>query len=174
MTQIPPAHANPRAAAHTLSALVANKPGVLARIAQVFARRGYNIDSLVVSSDDEGRFSRMTITAIGNPAGLSQIIAQVNKLIDVVHCFDHTGQDAVVKELALIKVAVTPAKRTEVLQIAEHFRARSVDMSENSMVFMITGGSAKVDALIDHYKAYGIQELVRTGKVVMSRGAAET
>ena len=80
---------------HTLSVYVANKPGVLARIAQVFARRGYNIDSLVVSSSVDGEFSRMTITAKGNPGGLEQIIKQVNKLIDVLHCVDHTGENAV-------------------------------------------------------------------------------
>ena len=90
---------------HTLSVYVANQPGVLARIAQVFARRGYNIDSLVVSSSRDGKFSRMTITAKGNPEGLDQIIAQVNKLVDVIRCVDHTGENAVVRELALMKVA---------------------------------------------------------------------
>ena len=119
---------------HTLSVYVANKPGVLARIAQVFARRGYNIDSLVVSSSMDGKFSRMTVTAIGDPDGLDQIIAQVNKLVDVIHCMDHTGENAVVRELALIKVAATTEERTGVLQIAEHFKCKTVDLTESSII----------------------------------------
>ena len=113
---------------HTLSVYVSNKPGVLARIAQVFARRGYNIDSLVVSSSVDGEFSRMTITAKGDPGGLEQIIKQVNKLIDVLHCVDHTGESAVVQELALIKIAAGSDDRSEALQVAEHFKCKTVDL----------------------------------------------
>lgn len=157
-------------AVHTLSVSVANKPGVLARVAQVFARRGYNIDSLVVSPTVDGRYSRMTIAAQGSREGLGQIIRQVSKLVDVLHCTDHAFEEAVVQELALIKVKVGAAKRTEVLQICDHFRAETVDLTESSLIVKVTGGSQKLDACIDMLKKYDLVELVRTGKVVMARG----
>jgi acetolactate synthase I/III small subunit len=159
---------------HTLSVYVANKPGVLARIAQVFARRGFNIDSLVVSASMDGNFSRMTITSKGDPAMLEQVIQALKKLIDVIHCVDHTGEDIVVRELALIKVAVGPDARTEVLQIADHFAAKTVDLTQTSMILMVNGDSEKVDAMIGLLKKFKIVELVRTGKVVMARGEEET
>jgi acetolactate synthase I/III small subunit len=159
---------------HTLSVYVANKPGVLARIAQVFARRGFNIDSLVVSASMDGAFSRMTITAKGDPSGLYQIIEAVKKLIDVVHCVDHTGENTVVKEFGLVKVAVTADARTEALQIADHFGAETVDLTDKSMMLMITGDTDKLDAMINLLKKFRIIELVRTGKVVMARGEEET
>lgn len=159
---------------HTLSVYVANKPGVLARIALVFARRGYNIDSLVVSSSMDGKFSRMTVTAVGNPEGLDQIIAQVNKLVDVIHCVDHTGENAVIRELALIKIGADAEERGGVLQIAEHFKCKTVDLTENSIILMATGDTEKVDALVKMMSKFKIIELVRTGKVVMARGNEET
>ena len=159
---------------HTLSALVANKPGVLARIAQVFSRRGFNIDSLVVSPTRDGNYSRMTITALGDLAGLDQIIKQVNKLVDVIHCSDLTDKHIVVKELMLIKLRVASEQRTELLQVAEHFGARSVDLTDESLTMMITGNTDKLDAYVDMCKKYNIIELVRTGKVVMARGPQET
>jgi acetolactate synthase-1/3 small subunit len=159
---------------HTLSVYVANKPGVLARIALVFARRGFNIDSLVVSSSMDGNFSRMTITAIGERTGLQQIIEAVKKLVDVIHCADHTGENVVVKELGLIKIAAGPGIRTEVLEIADHFKAKTVDMTDNSMILMTTGDTEKLDAMIKLLKKFKIVELVRTGKVVMARGDEET
>ena len=154
---------------HTLSALVANKPGVLARIAQVFARRGFNIDSLVVSPTRDGNFSRMTMTALGDPSGLDQIIKQVNKLVDVINCSDLTDKNIVVKELMMLKVRVQSDQRTELLQVAEHFGARSVDLTDESLTMMITGNSDKLDAYVELCKKYDIIELVRTGKVVMAR-----
>ena len=159
---------------HTLSVYVANKPGVLARIAHVFARRGFNIDSLVVSSSMDGNFSRMTITAKGDPSVLEQVIQALKKLIDVIHCVDHTGESVVVKEMGLIKIAVGPDQRTEVLQIADHFKAKTVDMTESSMILMTTGDSEKLDAMVNLFKKFKIVELVRTGKVVMARGEEET
>lgn len=159
---------------HNLSVYVANRPGVLARIAQVFARRGYNIDSLVVSPSVDGRFSRMTITAKGSAEGLDQVMRQLSKLIDVLRCVDHTGEDAVIKELALIKVAAGEAERTSALQIADHFGAKTVDLTARSMVVMATGNSDKIDALIRLLTPYRIVELVRTGKVVMARGEEAT
>ena len=159
---------------HTLSMYVANKPGVLARIAQVFARRGFNIDSLVVSPTADGAYSRMTITAQGDAAGLYQIMEAAKKLVDVVHCTDHTGENIVDKELALIKLLVKPEQRTEVLQIGDHFGAETVDLTETSMILMITGDTEKVDAMFGLFKKFKVVELVRTGKVVMARGEEET
>ena len=159
---------------HTLSVYVANKPGVLARIAHVFARRGFNIDSLVVSSSMDGNFSRMTITAKGDPSVLEQVIQALKKLIDVIHCVDHTGESVVVKEMGLVKIAVGPEQRTEVLQIGDHFKAKTVDMTEKSMILMTTGDTEKLDAMINLLKKFKIVELVRTGKVVMARGEEET
>lgn len=155
---------------HTLSVYVSNKPGVLARIAQCFARRGFNIESLVVSPAMDGQFSRMTIGVSGNPDGLEQIIKQVSKLIDVLRCTDHTGDEAVTKELAMIKIAVGAGDRSEALQVGEHFGCKNVDLTETSMILMCTGNSEKIDALVRMLAKFHIIELVRTGKVVMARG----
>ena len=155
---------------HTLSVYVSNKPGALARIAQVFARRGFNIESLVVSSAIDGKFSRMTITCSGNPEGLDQIIKQISKLIDVLHCIDHTFDSSVMKEMGLIKIAVDSDGRSEALQIAEHFGCKTVDLNPNSMILQVVGDPAKIDALEEMIQKFKIVELVRTGKVVMNRG----
>jgi acetolactate synthase-1/3 small subunit len=159
---------------HTLSVYVANKPGALARIAQVFARRGFNIESLVVSPAVDGKFSRMTIGCSGVAGGLDQIIKQLSKLIDVLHCIDHTYDKSVVKEMALIKIAVDAEERSEALQIAEHFGCKTVDLTPESMILQAVGDSAKIDALKEMISQFRIIELVRTGKVVMSRGEGTT
>jgi acetolactate synthase I/III small subunit len=164
-----PAIAND-AALHTISVYVSNKPGVLARVAQVFARRGFNIESLVVSAAMDGHFSRMTIGLRGSLEGLDQIIKQTSKLIDVLRCVDHTGEEPVIKELVLVKVGVAAAGRSEVLQIAEHFGCKTVDLTETSMILQATGNTEKIDALVDMLRKFKIIELVRTGKVLMSRG----
>ena len=159
---------------HSISLLVNNKPGVLIRIALVFARRGYNIDSLVVSPAHNGKFARMNIVASGAPMILEQILKQLNKLIDVLHAKDHTGETVVEKELALIKVRCAPEKRSEVLQIAEHFKAQTVDLSEGTLMLQVTGGTDKLDAAEMMLDKYGIAEMVRTGKVIMARGDSNT
>ncbi|MCU0857220.1 MAG: acetolactate synthase small subunit [Pontiellaceae bacterium] len=159
---------------HTLSVYVANKPGVLARIAQTFSRRGYNIESLVVSPAMDGHFSRMTIGVSGAANGLAQIIQQVSKLIDVLHCTDHTFDDAVVKEMGLIKISVDSSGRGEALQIAEHFGCKTVDLTETSMILQVVGDPAKIDALVEMIEKFKIIELVRTGKVLLARGAETT
>ncbi len=159
---------------HTVSVFVSNKPGVLGRICAVFSRRGYNIDSLVVSQGRDARFSRMTIGLSGDPAGLEQIILQVNKLIDVISCQEHNDRDAVVREMCLIKLRTTAATRTEVLQIIEHYSAKTVDLNEDSLVCMVTGNTDKVDAAVRMLSKFEIIETVRTGKVVMARGSSET
>ncbi len=155
---------------HTISVYVANKPGVLARIAQVFARRGFNIDSLVVSPSVDGRYSRMTIASQGSVQGLEQIILQVSKLVDVMHCVDHILDESIVREMALAKLRLTSEQRTEALQICEHFGCKTVDLTPTAMTVMVTGHSDKLDACIDMLRQFEIIELVRTGKVVMARG----
>lgn len=159
---------------HTLSILVNNEPGVLMRICQVFSRRGFNIDSLVVSQGRDPSFSRMTIGISGDPAGLHQIIMQVGKLIDVIHCFEHTSNDSVTKEMILIKILCSADDRSAALQITEHFGGKTVDLTPTSMVLMITGDSPKVDAAVTMFSQYEIIETVRTGKVVMARGEQPT
>jgi acetolactate synthase-1/3 small subunit len=165
----------PLAPLHTLSILVRNKPGVLVRVALVFARRGYNIESLVVSTDvANGDFSRMTITCSGDPETLEQIIKQVTKLIDVVHAFDHTGQSVYETEVALVKLKCKVADRTEILQIAELYTAKVVDYGVDSLIIRIVGAAEKLDVFLSLLRNFHIVELVRSGKVLMTRGLATT
>ena len=159
---------------HTISLLVSNKPGVLTRVALVFARRGFNIDSLVVSESQTHDTSRMNIEATGDTQTLHLMMAQLNRLIDVVHAVDHAGEDIIQRELALFKVSCGSHQRTEVLQIADTFRCQTVDICEENITFQVTGKSSKVDAFKKMMEPYGIQELVRTGKVLMSRGTEST
>jgi len=165
---------NKELATHNLSIYVANRPGALVRIAQAFSRRGFNIESLVVSPGTTGDFSRMTITAKGDASGLEQIIMQCSKLVDVLACREHSDEEVVARELALVKVAVDAAQRGEVLQIADHFRAKTVDLTDKSIVLEATGGSRKLDAMVELLNKFKIVELVRTGKVIMARGEDET
>jgi len=159
---------------HTLSVHVNNKPGVLMRITQIFARRGYNIDSLVVSKGRDPEFSRMTIGLSGDPEGLDQIVFQVEKLIDVITCIEHTSLDAVVKELALVKLHVGPDERTEALQIVEHFGGKTLDLTEKSIIAMLQGESSKLDSAVSLLGKFDVIETIRTGKVVMARGDQAT
>jgi acetolactate synthase-1/3 small subunit len=163
-----------KAFTHTISILVANEPGVLVRIAQVFARRGYNIDSLVVSPSKEGTSSRITITAEGDPETLDQIIKQASKLVDVLHATDHTGENVIDKELALIKVKAQDETRTGILQLCDHFKAETLDFNHESLVIQVTGSTEKLDAFVEMLDQYGIIELVRTGKILMARGKGST
>jgi len=159
---------------HTLSILVNNQPGVLMRICQVFSRRGFNIDSLVVSEGRNPNFSRMTIGISGDPEGLHQIIMQVNKLIDVIHCFEHTSANSVTKEMVLIKIRCSPEERSQALQITEHFGGKTVDLTPSSMIVMISGDSPKINAAVAMFSQFAIIETVRTGMVVMARGEQPT
>lgn len=169
-----PVPVNLSGSVHTLSVLVNNSPGVLMRICQVFSRRAFNIDSLVVSQGRDPSFSRMTIGVSGESSGLHQIIMQVGKLIDVIHCFEHTSNDSVTKEMILIKILCASEERSAALQITEHFGGKTVDLTPNSMVVMITGDSPKLDAAVTMFSQYEIIETVRTGKVVMARGEQAT
>ena len=159
---------------HTISVYVNNKPGVLVRVALVFARRGYNIESLVVSPAVSGDFSRMTITCSGDPETLEQIIKQLAKLVDVVHAIDHTGDSSYETEIALVKVRSAPSERTEVLQIAEHYGAKVVDFGADSLMLRVYGSSEKLDAFLALLAPLGLTELVRSGKILMARGLQET
>lgn len=159
---------------HTISLYVANKPGVLNRIALVFGRRGYNIDSLVVSESTDPDYSYMNIVATGDGETLVQIIKQLNKLVDVVSAKDYSKEDVIQKELALFKINCPPERRTEVLQIAQTFKAVSEDLTATTLTLMVTGKSEKIDALKTMLTPYGILELVRTGKVLISRGDHRT
>lgn len=169
---------------HTISLLVRNKPGVLVRTALIFSRRGYNIESLVVSPAFDleiegyrsapGEFSRMTITCSGDPVILEQIIKQLEKLVDVVHAIDHTGQEAIESEIALVKLKAGIKDRTEILQVAENFKAKVVDFAAESLILRVQGESDKLDAFIDLLKPFGVVELVRSGKILMARGLATT
>lgn len=159
---------------HTISLLVANRPGVLIRIALVFSRRGYNLESVVVSPTHRREFSRMNLVATGDPEILSQVIRQLDRLVDVIHVADHTGEETVEGEIAFVKVACPPVTRTELMQIADHFKARSVDLGEDSITFEATGTTAKLNAFVLMLEKYGILECVRSGKLVMARGRKDT
>lgn len=156
---------------HTITALVENHPGVLARVAGLFARRGYNIESLAVSVTDKPDISRMTILVGGDENVLEQITKQLNKLVEVLKVVDYTETAAVERELALIKVNAEARDRTEVLQIVDIFRARVIDMSEKTFIIEVTGSTDKLDKFTDLLAPYGIRELVRTGVIAMARGA---
>ena len=159
---------------HTISLLVSNKPGVLIRIALVFTRRGYNIDSLVVSPSQDPAFSTMNIGATGDSQTLDQILKQLNKLVDVLHARDRTGEDIIERELAIIKLRCSAGVRTDILQIAQAFSCDVVDLSDKSVTFQVSGKTEKLDAVGKVFEPYGIMEMVRTGKLLMARGEEST
>ena len=163
-----------RVGTHTISVFVNNKPGVLVRVALVFSRRGFNIESLVVSPGVEGRFSRMTITCSGNAEDLEQVVKQLAKLVDVVHAIDHTGDQSYEVEIALVKLDCALDRRTEILQIAEHYKARVVDFGKDSLILQAHGSSEKLDALTELLRSFALVELVRSGKLLMARGRSVT
>jgi acetolactate synthase-1/3 small subunit len=159
---------------HTISLYVANKPGVLIRISLVFARRGYNIDSLVVSASHDPRFSRMTIMARGDKKTLDQIIRQLNKLVDVVHAKDHTDDEVIEREMALVKVKCSAEKRPEILQMAHVFNCETIDLHEEAVTFQVTGKTETLDNVENMFNPYGVVEMIRTGKVLIAPGAEAT
>jgi len=160
-------------ALHTISVLVSNKPGVLVRIALVFARRGYNIDSLVVSPTVNPKFSRMTITAKGDLETLEQIIKNVNKLVDVIHCEEHPA-NTVEKELALLKTKASPAIKAFVIKNASKFHVRIDDTSDGCYIIEQTGTTNELDEFEALIRKYGILEMMRTGKILITRGKETT
>lgn len=156
---------------HTLAVLVENRPGVLARVAGLFMRRGYNIESIAVGETEVPGISRMTIVVDGDAREVEQITKNVHKLIEVLKVSDLTHEPMVDRELALIKVTADSSNRSEILQIVDIFRAKIVDVAERSVIVEVTGDEGKVDAMIRLLRPHGIKELVRTGKIAMTRGA---
>lgn len=160
----------PHSERHTLSVLVENRPGVLARIAGLFARRAFNINSLSVSPTERPDISRVTVTADVEQVPLEQIIKQLNKLLHVLKIVDLDNTDAVQRELVLIKVAANETNRFDVLEIVRLFRVRVVDVHPESLTIEATGDEGKIDALLGLLDDYGVIELVRSGAVAVTRG----
>ena len=151
-----------------------DKPGVLSRVANLFRRRNYNIESLTVGHSETPGISRMTVVVHANDAVLEQVIKQLYKLISVTKVTDITDGAAVIRELALIKLHATSANRTEIKQLVDIFRAQIIDVSHQSITVEITGTEDKVDSLIEMLRPFGIKELTRTGRVAMIRGSDHT
>ncbi|MDD4572027.1 MAG: acetolactate synthase small subunit [Clostridia bacterium] len=155
---------------HTLSVLVENKAGVLAKIAGLFGRRAYNIESLAVGTTERPDISRMTIVVDADEREIEQVMKQLHKVIEVLKISNITEEEYIERELVLIKVQVDAAKRSEVMQIVDVFRARIVDISPNSLIIEATGEQKKLDAIQEALRTYGIKEIVRTGELAMVRG----
>lgn len=155
---------------HTLSILVEDKPGVLTRVAGLFARRGFNIESLAVGSSEDPKLSRMTITIDAEAHPVDQVTKQLHKLINVIKIRDLEAASSVEAELLLVKVSGEGEKRTEVLQIAEIFKAKIVDVDRRHVTLRVVGNTDKVEALLELMKPLGILEVVRTGTIAIGRG----
>jgi|TARA_B110001454_G_scaffold136511_1_gene126871 acetolactate synthase-1/3 small subunit len=158
----------------TIAALVEDRPGVLTRVASLFRRRGYNIESLAVGSTDEVGVSRMTIVVEGTPLIGDQVAKQLDKLIDVITAEVLEDGESIGRELALIKVMTKPEQRREILDIVQIFRASIVDLSAASVIIQITAANETIEALTDNLRPYGILELVRTGGIALVRGERTT
>ena len=155
---------------HTLAVIVENRPGVLTRVTTLFRRRGYNIESLAVGETENPSISRITIVVMGDEKILEQVTKQLYKLVDVIKIVDITDKRSVERELVMIKVRADVNVRAEIVQIVDIFRARIVDIGKTSLIIEVTGDSAKIDAIVESLKPFGIIELVRTGIVAMVRG----
>lgn len=155
---------------YTLSVLVENHFGVLARIAGLFSARGFNIVSLSVAETEDPTVSVMTIVVDGDNRVVDQVKKQLNKLIEVIKVRDLTEEEYVERELALIKVGVNATKRREIIEIADVFKGKVVDISHTTITIEVTGSEEKVDAIIELLKSYGILEMARTGKIALLRG----
>jgi acetolactate synthase-1/3 small subunit len=157
-------------AKHTLSILVENHAGVLSRVAGLFSRRGFNIDSLAVGITENPDVSRMTIVVDGDNYIVEQVSKQLNKLIDVIKIKLLDETESVSRELALIKVSAVASTRSEIMQLVEIFRAKIIDVSKNTLTIESSGTSDKVEALLDMLRPFGIREIVRTGTIAIERG----
>ena len=155
---------------HTLVALMEDKPGVLSRVSSLFRRRNYNIESLAVGHSETPGISRMTVVVQGDPPVVQQVVKQLSKLINVTGVVDVSTEPTVVRELALVKVRAKPGARSEIMELANVFRARVVDVATSSLTVEITGPEERVNSLIRLLEPYGIEELTRTGRVAMVRG----
>jgi acetolactate synthase-1/3 small subunit len=159
---------------HILSILVENKPGVLTRVAGLFARRAFNIDTLAVGPTDDESISRITLTLDGAVHPIDQVTKQLHKLVNVLKIRDLEPQDTLARELALFKLAVDGAARAEALQICEIFRAKVVDVTKRSIVVEVTGTADKVEAFEALVRPFGLVEMARTGEIAIARGRSET
>ena len=155
---------------HTLSVLVENSPGVLARVSSLFSRRAYNIDSLAVGPTEDELYSRMTIVVNVEEHGLSQVIQQLDKLINVISITELNPVSSVQRELLLVKVSTDANTRSQVLETVQLFRAKVVDVAQDAVTIEATGNAEKIQALLRVLEPYGIKELVQSGLVAMSRG----
>ncbi len=155
---------------HTLVALVEDKAGVLNRVASLFRRRAFNIESLTVGHTDQLGISRMTIVVDSSETNAERVTAYLHRLINVIHVSDLAEKPTVSRDLALIKVSITAASRTEVMRLAEVYRARIVDVANDSLILEITGTEDKIDSCVEVLRPFGIIEMVRTGEVAMVRG----
>ena len=155
---------------HILSLLVENKPGVLARIAGLFARRGFNIDTLAVGPTDDPNISRITLTLDGAVHPIDQVTKQLHKLVNVLKIRDMEPEDTIAREMALFKVSAAVENRAEIMQFAEIFRANTVDVSRRTMTIEVTGSAEKIEAFERMIRPHGLIEMVRTGEIAIARG----
>jgi acetolactate synthase-1/3 small subunit len=155
---------------HTLVALMEDKPGVLNRVSSLFRRRNYNIESLSVGHSEVSGISRMTIVVNGDERVVEQVVKQLEKLISVTTVYNVSNMPTVIRELALIKVKAAHGTRSEIVELANIFRARVVDVGATSLTIEVTGPEDRVNSLIDLLRPFGIEEMARTGRVAMARG----
>ncbi|MHC4074971.1 MAG: acetolactate synthase small subunit [Planctomycetota bacterium] len=154
---------------HIISALVENKPGVLAHVAGMFAARAFNIDSLVVGRTEDPELSRMTIVVVGDDRVLEQVRKQLAKIVPVVKVQDFIGKPVVARDLMLISISAPPEKRSEMLSLIESFKGKVVDMGQKFIMVEISGPEAKIEAFVNLCRPYGIKNLARTGTIAMPR-----
>ena len=154
---------------HKVAVLVENNPGVLAKVANLFSRRGYNIDSLVVSDTEDKAISRMTIVVDGDERTIEQVTKHLHKLVDVIKVNDLTNDDTVCRQLLLVRVAADRDTRGEIIQLMDIFRARIIDIGRRSLIIEATGDESKIEAILKSLQPFGIQEIVKTGISAMVR-----
>jgi len=154
---------------HTLVAMVEDKPGVLNRVASLFRRRGFNIDSIAVGHSELPHISRMTIVVDGQTTSVEQVRKQLEKVVDVVRVTEINSDDMINRELALVKVKATPTTRSEIMQIVDIFRANIVDVQAEAVTVEVTGDEEKINSLLELLDKFGIRELARTGRIAMTR-----
>ncbi len=155
---------------HILSILVENQAGVLSRVAGLFSRRGFNIDSLAVGTTEDPGISRMTIVVNGDQYIVEQVCKQLNKLIDVIRVKQLDAEESLTRQLVLVKVNAAPETRSEIIQIVDIFRGNIVDVSKNALTIEITGDDDKINAFEEMVRIFGIKEMVRTGTIAIERG----
>ena len=154
---------------HKVAVLVENNPGVLAKVSNLFSRRGYNIDSLVVSDTEDKTISRMTIVVDGDEKTIEQVTKQLHTLVDVIKVNDLTNDDTVCRQLLLVRVAADRETRGEIIQLMDIFRARIIDIGRRSLIIEATGDESKIEAILKSLQPFGIQEIVKTGISAMVR-----